>query len=76
VWVEKEGGKRRPLGIPALEDKILRRAVQMVLQSIYEIEFHDHSYGFRPGRFSWVAQVISLKIQAPGIWSILNHWQS
>ena len=50
VWIEKEGGKRRPLGVPALEDKILQRAVQMILQPIYEKEFHDHSYGFRPGR--------------------------
>jgi len=38
------------LGIPALEDKILQRAVQMVLSAIYEVEFHEVSYGFRPGR--------------------------
>jgi len=50
VWIAKEDGKRRTLGVPALEDKILQRAVQMVLSAIYEHEFHDVSYGFRAGR--------------------------
>ena len=50
LWIDKEDGKRRPLGIPALEDKILQRAVQMVLSAIYETQFHDVSYGFRAGR--------------------------
>ncbi len=49
-WIDKEDGKRRPLGIPALEDKILQRAVQMILSAIYETQFHDVSYGFRAGR--------------------------
>ncbi len=50
VWIDKEDGKQRPLGIPALEDKILQRAVVMVLEAIYEDEFHGFSYAFRPGR--------------------------
>lgn len=50
VWIDKEDGKQRPLGIPALEDKILQRAVQMLLEAIYEVDFHHLSYGFRPGR--------------------------
>jgi len=40
----------RPIGIPAFEDKVLQRAVVMVLEAIYEEDFHDCSYGFRPGR--------------------------
>jgi RNA-directed DNA polymerase len=44
------GTETRPLGIPTLEDKILQRAVVMVLEPIYEQDFLDCSYGFRPGR--------------------------
>ncbi len=44
------GGETRPIGIPTLEDKLLQRAVVMVLESIYEQDFYDGSYGFRPGR--------------------------
>ena len=40
----------RPIGIPTLEDKVLQRAVAMVLEPIYEQDFYDCSYGFRPGR--------------------------
>ena len=40
----------RPLGIPTFEDKVLQRAVAMVIGMVYEQSFHDFSYGFRPGR--------------------------
>jgi RNA-directed DNA polymerase len=45
-----DGSQQRPIGIPTFEDKVLQRAVAMVLQAVYEQEFHDFSYGFRPGR--------------------------
>lgn len=45
-----DGSDKRPIGIPTFEDKILQRAVAMLLEAIYEQEFHDFSYGFRPGR--------------------------
>lgn len=44
------GGDTRPIGIPTFEDKILQRAVAMVLEAVYEQDFLDCSYGFRPGR--------------------------
>lgn len=44
------GSETRPIGIPTFEDKVLQRAVTMVLEAVYEQEFRDSSYGFRPGR--------------------------
>jgi len=48
--IPKGNGKTRPLGIAAVEDKIVQRAVVMVLERIYETDFSDVSYGFRPDR--------------------------
>jgi len=44
------GSETRPIGVPSFEDKVLQRAVQMVLEPLYEQDFLDCSYGFRPGR--------------------------
>ena len=79
VHIAKVDGKEtRPIGIPTFEDKVLQRAVAMVLEAVYEQDFLDCSYGFRPGRSAhqalevlWKGQmemgggvVIDLDIQA------------
>ena len=50
VRIPKGDGASRPIGVPTFEDKVLQRAVAMVLEAVYEQDFCDCSYGFRPGR--------------------------
>ena len=50
IWLDKEDGRKRPIGKPTFEDKIVQRAVAMLLGAIYEQDFQECSYGFREGR--------------------------
>lgn len=50
AYIAKADGKQRPLGIAALEDKIVQAAVRTILEQIYEVDFKDFSYGYRPHR--------------------------
>jgi group II intron reverse transcriptase/maturase len=65
-----DGSQTRPIGIPTFEDKVLQRAVAMVLEAIYEQSFLDCSYGFRPGRSAHQALrlVQSQTVKMAGRW--------
>jgi len=47
IWLDKEGGKKRPIGIAALEDKIVQKAAASILNAVFDSTFHDFSHGFR-----------------------------
>ena len=69
-YIPKADGRLRPLGIAALEDKILQRAVVEVLNAVYETDFRGFSYGFRPGRNPHQA----LDALTVGIWRKKVNW--
>ena len=50
VWIPKDDGRKRPIGMPTFEDKIVQRAVAMLMGAVYEQDFYPCSFGFRPGR--------------------------
>jgi len=65
-----DGTETRPIGIPTFEDKVLQRAVAMVIGEVYEQEFHDFSYGFRPGR----SQHQALRAVQHAAWQMAGGW--
>jgi group II intron reverse transcriptase/maturase len=69
-----DGAQTRPIGIPTFEDKVLQRAVAMVLEAVYEQSFHDFSYGFRPGRSAHQAceALRSTAVKMAGGWGVLE----
>jgi group II intron reverse transcriptase/maturase len=50
AWVTKDDGRQRPLGIPTVKDRIVQMALLLLLQPIFEADFHQNSYGYRPGK--------------------------
>src|SRR5450759_2216228 len=70
VYVPKADGRQRPIGVPALDDKIVQRATVAVLNQIYELDSVDFSYGFRPGRSPHDA----LEALDKAIWNQKVNW--
>jgi RNA-directed DNA polymerase len=71
AWIPKgDGSKTRPIGIPTFEDKVLQRAVSMILSAVYEQDFRDCSYGFRPNRSAHQA----LQVLWRGLMRIGGGW--
>ena len=70
VYIPKADGRQRPLAIASLEDKIVQRAVTEVLNAVFEADFREFSYGFRPGRSPHKA----LDALAAGIYRKRVNW--
>jgi RNA-directed DNA polymerase len=72
AWIPKPGSQeKRPLGIPAVRDRIVQGALRHVLEPIFETDFAEHSYGFRPGRGAKDAlRRVDTLLQAGQVWGV------
>jgi RNA-directed DNA polymerase len=72
VWIPKGQGQTRPLGIPAVRDRVAQEVVRLLLSPLFERLFHEDSYGFRPGRGCHMAVQKVLELHQQGHTQVLD----